>query len=50
MPGEVADRAVERAVGAAKARARDDVQLLIAAGLTVLRLEGAAEMTIAGLS
>ncbi len=47
MPGEVADRAVERAVGAAKARARDDVQLLIAAGLTVLRREGAAEMTIA---
>jgi AcrR family transcriptional regulator len=47
MAGEVADRAVERAVEAAKTRARDDVQQLIAAGLTVLRREGAAEMTIA---
>jgi AcrR family transcriptional regulator len=46
VPG-VADRAVERAVEAAKSRARDDVQQLIAAGLTVLRREGAAEMTIA---
>jgi AcrR family transcriptional regulator len=46
VPG-VADRAVERAVEAAKTRARDDVQQLIAAGLTVLRREGAADMTIA---
>jgi AcrR family transcriptional regulator len=45
--GGVADRAVERAVEAAKTRARDDVAQLIAAGLTVLRREGAAEMTIA---
>jgi AcrR family transcriptional regulator len=34
-------------VEAAKSRARDDVQQLIAAGLSVLRREGAAEMTIA---
>jgi AcrR family transcriptional regulator len=47
MSGGIADRAVERAVEAAKTRARDDVQLLIAAGLSVLRREGAAEMTIA---
>lgn len=38
---------MERAVEAAKTRARDDVQQLIAAGLTVLRREGAADMTIA---
>jgi AcrR family transcriptional regulator len=47
MSGGVADRAVERAVEAAKTRARDDVQQLIAAGLAVLRREGAADMTIA---
>jgi AcrR family transcriptional regulator len=47
MSGGVADRAVERAVEAAKSRARDDVGLLISAGLTVLRREGAADMTIA---
>ncbi len=47
MAGEVADRAVERAVEAAKSRARDDVQQLVAAGLIVLRREGAADMTIA---
>jgi AcrR family transcriptional regulator len=38
---------VERAVEAAKTRARDDVEQLIRAGLAVLRREGAAEMTIA---
>jgi AcrR family transcriptional regulator len=38
---------VERAVEAAKSRARDDVEQLISAGLTVLRREGAADMTIA---
>jgi AcrR family transcriptional regulator len=43
----VADRAVERAVEAAKARARDEVEQLIDAGLAVLHREGAAEMTIA---
>ena len=47
MSGGVADRAVERAVEAAKSRARDDVELLISAGLAVLRREGAADMTIA---
>jgi AcrR family transcriptional regulator len=46
MPG-VADRAVERAVEAAKTRARDDVDQLIRAGLAVLRRDGAADMTIA---
>ena len=46
MPG-VADRAVARAVEAAKTRARDDVDQLIRAGLAVLRRDGAADMTIA---
>lgn len=42
-----AERAVERAVEAATTRARDDVGQLVEAGLTVLRRDGAAEMTIA---
>jgi AcrR family transcriptional regulator len=43
----VEDRAVERAVRVAKERARDDVQLLVAAGRKLLHRDGAAEMTIA---
>jgi AcrR family transcriptional regulator len=43
----VEDRAVERAVRVAKERARDDVQLLIAAGRKLLHRDGAADMTIA---
>ena len=47
MAGRVEDRAVERAVRVAKERARDDVQLLVAAGRKLLHRDGAAEMTIA---
>ncbi|MDQ1380911.1 MAG: hypothetical protein QOJ71_1630 [Actinomycetota bacterium] len=43
----VEDRAVERAVRVAKERARDDVQLLVAAGRKLLYRDGAADMTIA---
>jgi AcrR family transcriptional regulator len=43
----VEDRAVERAVRVAKERARDDVQLLVAAGRKLLHRDGAADMTIA---
>lgn len=43
----VEDRAVERAVRVAKERARDDVQLLVAAGRRLLHRDGAADMTIA---
>ncbi len=47
MAGRVEDRAVERAVRVAKERARDEVQLLVAAGRTLLHRDGAADMTIA---
>jgi AcrR family transcriptional regulator len=47
MAGGVEDRAVERAVRVAKERARDDVQLLVAAGRKLLHRDGAADMTIA---
>jgi AcrR family transcriptional regulator len=47
MAGRVEDRAVERAIRVAKERARDDVQLLVAAGHKLLHRDGAAEMTIA---
>jgi AcrR family transcriptional regulator len=43
----VEDRAVERAVRVAKERARDDVQVLVAAGRKLLHRDGAADMTIA---
>ena len=43
----VEERAVERAVRVAKERARDDVQLLVAAGRKLLHRDGAADMTIA---
>jgi AcrR family transcriptional regulator len=43
----VEDRAVERAVRAAKERARDDVALLVSAGRKLLHRDGAADMTIA---
>jgi AcrR family transcriptional regulator len=47
MAGSMAERAVERSVAAAKLRSRNDVELLLAAGLKVLQRKGAAEMTIA---
>jgi AcrR family transcriptional regulator len=47
MAGGVEDRAVERAVRAAKERARDEVQLLVTAGRKLLHRDGAADMTIA---
>src|SRR3954470_16693431 len=47
MAGGAEDRAVERAVRGAKERARDEVQLLVAAGRKLLHRDGAADMTIA---